>query len=152
MSLKNSVGVAAKRVPGEVYDYMWELHTSPFQRSMIAEINERYRVDFVVMDGIRAFVDGGPERGEIVEPNLLLASRDRVALDAVGVAILRIYGAKGHVAKGRVFDQEQIRRAAELAVGIGSVKDIHLVPLNDECKEDVQKIGEVFAGESLEAD
>jgi len=150
LSLKNSVGVAAKRVPGEVYDYMWELHTSPFQRSMIAEINEHFRVDFVVMDGIRAFVDGGPERGMVVEPNLLLGSRDRVALDAVGVAVLRIYGAKGHVAKGRVFDQEQIRRAAELGVGIRSAKDVRLVALNDECKDDVQKIGEVFAGESPE--
>jgi len=107
-------------------------------------------VDFVVMDGIRAFVDGGPERGEVVEPNLLLASRDRVALDAVGVAVLRIYGAKGHVAKGKVFDQEQIRRAAELGVGIGSAKDIRLVPLNEECKDDVQKISEVLAGESSE--
>jgi uncharacterized protein (DUF362 family) len=81
---------------------------------------------------------------------LLLGSRDRVALDAVGVAVLRIYGAKGHVAKGRVFDQEQIRRAAELGVGIRSAKDVRLVALNDECKDDVQKIGEVFAGESSE--
>src|SRR3970040_91896 len=70
LSLKNSVGIVAKRVPGEVYDYMWELHTSPFQRQMIAEINRHYSVDVVLMDGIRAFVNGGPERGEVVEPNL----------------------------------------------------------------------------------
>jgi len=147
LSLKNSVGLVAKRVPGEVYDYMWELHTSPFQRQMIAEINQRYRVDFVVMDGIRAFVNGGPERGEVVEPNLLLGSRDRVALDAVGVAVLRVYGAKGDVGKGRVFELDQIRRAAELGVGVKSAENIRLKPLNDECKEDVEKIGEVFAAD-----
>ena len=145
LSLKNSVGVVAKRVPGEVYDYMWELHTSPFQRQMIAEINRHYRVDVVVMDGIRAFVNGGPEWGEVVEPNLLLASADRVAIDAVGVAILRVYGATGNVGKGRVFELDQIRRAAELGIGVQSAKEIRLKALNDECSEDVDKIERVFA-------
>jgi len=37
LSLKNSVGLVAKRLPGGIYDYMWELHGSPFQRQMIAE-------------------------------------------------------------------------------------------------------------------
>jgi uncharacterized protein (DUF362 family) len=118
--------MVAKRVPGEIYDYMWELHTSPFQRLIIAEINQRFRVDVAVMDGIHAFIHGGPERGEMVEPNLLLASSDRVALDAVGVAILRVYGAKGNVGRGRVFELEQIRRAAELGVGVRSAGQIRL--------------------------
>ncbi len=148
LSLKNSVGLVAKRVPGDVYDYMWELHTSPFQRQMIAEINERYGVNVVVMDGIRAFIDGGPERGDVVEPNLLLASKDRVALDAVGVAVLRIYGAKGNVGNGRIFELEQIRRAAELGVGVRSARAIRLKPLNNECKEDAERIERVFAADS----
>jgi uncharacterized protein (DUF362 family) len=147
LSLKNSVGLVAKRVPGEVYDYMWELHTSPFQRQMIAEINKHYGVDVVLMDGVRAFISGGPEKGEIVEPNLLLASADRVALDAVGVALLRIYGAGGDVGKGSIFDLDQIRRAAELGVGVGSVREIRLLALNDECKADVEKVERVFAAE-----
>ena len=89
LSLKNSVGLIAKRVPGELYDHMWELHGSPHQRLMIAEIYAAYRVDLVVMDAIKAFINQGPDRGDVVEPNLLLASKDRVAIDAVGVAILR---------------------------------------------------------------
>lgn len=88
MSLKNSIGMVAKRVPGIMYDYMWELHSSPYQRLMIAEVNRFYKTDLIVMDAVKAFVNGGPERGKIVEPNLLLASKDRVAIDAVGVAIL----------------------------------------------------------------
>ena len=148
LSLKNSVGAVAKRVPGEVYDYMWELHTSPFQRQMIAEINRHYSVDVVLMDGIRAFVNGGPEHGEVVEPNLMLASRDRVAIDAVGVAILRVYGATGDVGKGKVFELDQIRRAAELGIGVGSAKEIRLKPLNSECKQDLEKIEQVFATDS----
>jgi len=145
LSLKNSVGLVAKRIPGEIYDYMWELHTSPFQRQMIAEINKQYNVDIVIMDGIRGFVDDGPERGELVEPNLLLASSDRVALDAVGVAILRIYGAKGKVAQGKIFEQDQLRRAVELGIGVKSANEIKLRSLDSDCKEDVEKIGRALA-------
>jgi uncharacterized protein (DUF362 family) len=90
LSLKNSVGLVAKKVPGDMYDYMWELHGSPFQRQMIAEINSHYKADLVVMDGIEAFVTGGPEQGQKVASGVLLASRDRVAIDAVGVSILKM--------------------------------------------------------------
>ena len=64
LSLKNSVGLVAKRLPGGMYDYMWELHGSPFQRQMIAEINNHYNADLVVMDGMEAFITGGPEQGK----------------------------------------------------------------------------------------
>ena len=89
MSLKNSVGLVAKRVPGSLHNYMWELHASRDQRRMIGEISAHYRADLVVMDALEAFVNGGPERGERVSPGLLIASIDRVAVDAAGVALLR---------------------------------------------------------------
>ena len=144
LSLKNSVGLVANRVPGEVYEHMWELHSSPFQRQMIAEINNHYDLDFVVMDGIKAFITGGPERGTVVEPNLLLASRDRVAIDAAGVAILKMYGAKGKVGEADVFEQDQIKRAAELGFGVKSADEIQLTPLNDNSIEAVERIEQVL--------
>ena len=144
LSLKNSVGLAAKKVPGGMYDYMWELHSSPFQRQMIAEINSHYKVDAVVMDGIKAFVSGGPENGKVVEPGLLIASCDRVAIDAVGVAILKLYGAKGKVGDAPVFEQDQLKRAVELGFGIQSPEEIQLSPLNDEAKKDADQIESVL--------
>ncbi len=45
MSLKNSVGAVAASPKGSSYNYMRELHSSPFQRLMIAEINAFYRTD-----------------------------------------------------------------------------------------------------------
>lgn len=144
LSLKCSVGMVAKRVPGGIYDYMWELHGSPYQRQMIAEINANYNLDFAIMDGIRAFVTGGPESGTVVEPNLMLASRDRVALDAVGVSILKLYGAKGKVGSEPVFEQDQIKRAAELCLGVRSAEEIKLVPLNMEAKDSVNRIEQVL--------
>ncbi|HLN44889.1 MAG TPA: DUF362 domain-containing protein [Candidatus Sulfotelmatobacter sp.] len=147
LSLKNSVGLVARRVPGQLHDYMSELHTSRFQRHMIAEINKQYNTDVIAMDGIRAFITGGPERGEIVEPNLLLASKDRVALDAVGVALLKIYGATGNIEENKIFELDQIRRAAELEIGAKSVGEIQLTPLNNDSKADITKIQKVFAAE-----
>jgi uncharacterized protein (DUF362 family) len=144
LSLKNSVGLVAKKVPGGVYDYMWELHGSPFQRQMIAEINSNYKVDFVLMDGIKAFVTGGPESGRVVEPNLLLASRDRVAIDAVGVAVLKLYGARGKVGEAAVFEQDQLKRAAELGFGVKSPEEIKLTALNSESQTEVKRIERVL--------
>jgi uncharacterized protein (DUF362 family) len=147
LSLKNSVGLVAKRVPGTLYDYMWELHGSPFQRQMIAEINKFYCANLVVMDGIKAFVSGGPEIGKLVEPNLLLASEDRVAIDAAGVAILRIYGATGHVGKGNIFGLDQLSRVAELGIGVKSASEIRLTPLNDKSRDVTGKIKRVLKTE-----
>lgn len=144
LSMKNSVGLVASRVPGSVYEYMWELHTSRHQREMIAEINDSYNLDFVLMDGIKAFVRGGPEQGTLVEPNLLLASRDRVAIDAVGVAILKIYGAKGKVGEAGIFEQDQLKRAAELGFGVRSVDQIKVTPLNDETRAETERIERVL--------
>ena len=146
LSLKNSVGLVAKKVPDGMYDYMWELHGSPFQRQMIAEINNHYNLDFVLMDGIKAFITGGPEKGKEVEPNLLLASEDRVAIDAVGVAVLKIYGAKGKVGEAGVFEQDQLKRAAELGFGVKSAEEIRLTALNSESQADVERIEQVLKG------
>ena len=132
LSLKNSVGIVAKRVPGGVYNYMGELHISPYQRSMIAEINNHYNMDLVLMDGIKAFVDKGPEQGHVVEPNLLLMSNDRIAIDAVGVAVLRHYGTTNDISKGKIFELEQIKRAAELGIGVQSADKINIVGIDAE--------------------
>lgn len=130
MSLKNSVGMVAKLDPKDRYNYMYELHGSPYQRLMIAEINTAYKPAFVIMDGIKGFSKGGPEAGTLIEPGVMLASSDRVAIDACGVAILRSYGTTPEVSAGTIFQQGQIARAAELGIGAQSPDDIEVVPVN----------------------
>jgi uncharacterized protein (DUF362 family) len=130
MSLKNSVGLVAKRVPGVNYDFMGELHGSPHQRLMIAEINKFYRTDLIVMDATEGFVTGGPDKGKLIRPEVIIAGADRVAIDAVGVSLLRSYGTMHDVMEGRIFEQDQIARAAQLGVGVGSAADIRLFPLD----------------------
>jgi len=130
MSLKNSVGLVAKRVAGLVYDFMHELHTSPHQRKMIAEINRFYRTDLIVMDATEGFATGGPDKGKVVRPGVVIAGTDRVAVDAVGVALLRCTGSTREVTEGRIFALDQIARAVEIGVGVTSAQDIRLVPLD----------------------
>ncbi|UCG55022.1 MAG: DUF362 domain-containing protein [Dehalococcoidia bacterium] len=123
LSLKNSVGM----VPRTGYPYMGELHRSPYQRQMIAEINAAYKPDLILLDGVDAFVKGGPDQGTRVKADVILAGNDRVAIDAVGVAILRLFGTTTEVSKGLIFDQDQIARAVELGLGVRSPTQIQLV-------------------------
>ena len=127
MSLKNSVGMVAKQVPGDGHDYMQELHGSPHQRLMIAEINSAYTPALIVLDGVEALVSGGPDSGKRVRAEVVLAATDRVAIDAVGVAVLRHWGTTPEVGEGPIFQQEQIARAVELGLGADGPEKIHLV-------------------------
>lgn len=126
LSLKNSVGAVAKYGP-DGYNYMSELHGSPAQRKMIAELNLLYRPALVLLDGLEAFVDGGPESGARVAPGVIVAGTDRVAVDAIGVAILRLYGTTRAVSRGPIFRQEQLARAVEVGVGVARPDLIDLV-------------------------
>ena len=146
LSLKNSVGLAAKHVPTDPYNYMHELHSSPHQRRMIAEINSAYAPELVVLDGVQAFSGGGPEAGTLVNTNVILAGTDRIAIDAVGVAILRSVGTTPEVSRGPIFQLEQIARAAELGIGVKSPGQIELVTGDPQSAEYAGRIREFLTG------
>lgn len=147
LSLKNSVGLAAEYVTNNDHDYMRELHSSPYQRDMIAEINLAYKPDIIIMDGIDAFVTGGPEKGKKANPNVILAAKDRVAIDVVGVAILRHFGTTEDVTQGRIFEQRQIAHASELGIGVKTAKEIELEPLNSESRDFAETINKILEEE-----
>ncbi|MBW2483296.1 MAG: DUF362 domain-containing protein [Deltaproteobacteria bacterium] len=142
LSLKNSVGVVPTARHG--YSYMSELHSSPHQRKLIAEINAPFKPALVVLDGIDAFVDGGPATGRHASGNVFLASTDRVAIDAVGVAVLKSLGSNDQVMNTRIFDQEQIARAVELGLGAASPGDINLVAADDQSQGYCDRIAEIL--------
>ena len=127
LSLKNSVGFAAKTIISGGVNYMEQLHSSNYQRQMIAEINTVYMPSLVVIDGVEAFVSGGPDTGQLVQPGVIFAGTDQIALDAVGVAILRLFGTTSEVSEGSIFAQAQIARAVELGLGIDSPTKIRFI-------------------------
>jgi uncharacterized protein (DUF362 family) len=133
MSLKLHVGVVPTARNG--FDFMRELHASPHQRRLIAEINAPFKAHLVVLDGIDAFVDGGPMDGQRAQGNVFLASTDRVAVDAAGLAVLKHLGSNERIMRTRIFDQEQIARAVELGIGAGSPAEIDLMAVDAASRE-----------------
>ena len=126
-SLKNSIGLIAKYSAQDGYNYMKELHASPDQRRMIAEVNQTYAPDLVIMDAVQSFTSGGPDSGDVAESGVIAAAQDRIAIDAAGLAILLRFGAGAPLNTGSIFDNEQIQRAAELGLGVRSSKEIRFI-------------------------
>jgi uncharacterized protein (DUF362 family) len=146
LSLKNGVGLAAKSVPGEGYNYMTELHNSARQRSMIADVNTAYAPALILLDGVDAFVDGGPDVGTKANPGVLLAGVDRVAIDAAGVAILRDLGTNANVRSGPVFEQEQLARAVALGLGVSHPEEITFLTEDQPGRDYADKLREILLG------
>ncbi len=142
LSLKLHVGVVPTSRQG--FEYMRQLHSSPHQRKMIAEINEPFKPNLVIMDGIEAFVDGGPATGKRAQGNVFWASSDRVAVDAVGVALLKHLGGNDQIMSRKIFGQEQIARAAELGLGVSSPGEIELVAANAKSREYCDRVAAVL--------
>jgi uncharacterized protein (DUF362 family) len=120
MSLKLAVGLTPKPIRRG-------MHSSPDMRRMIAELNTGYRPSLIVLDGVAAFTDGGPSKGELKAANVMIAGDDRVAVDAVGVAMLKSIGANQAIMSRKIFEQEQIARAVDLKLGVASADAIDLV-------------------------
>ncbi len=142
LSLKLHVGVVPTSRHG--YAYMQELHSSPHQRKMIAEINEPFKPSLIVLDGIEAFVDGGPMTGKRARADVFLASTDRVAIDATGVALLKLLGSNQSIRSKKIFDQEQIARAVELGLGVSSLSEIALIPADGKSQDYRDRVWEIL--------
>lgn len=127
MSLKLAVGLTPKPIRRT-------MHASPDMRRMIAELNTGYRPQLIVLDGVAAFTDGGPSRGDLRAGNVMIAGDDRVAVDAVGLAMLKSLGANQAIMSRGIFQQEQIARAVELGLGVTSPDAIDLVTADDESR------------------
>jgi len=124
LSLKNSVGMVARYMNG--LDYMNEMHASNIG-TKVAEINSAYTPSLILLDGVEAFITGGPDQGQKVWGDVILVGADRVAMDAVGVALLRHLGCTGPASRGPIFQQEQIARAVELGLGVDGPEKIRLL-------------------------
>ncbi len=108
MSLKLAVGFLH---PGE----RRALHVRNLEQKA-AELNLVWQPDLIIMDGRKAFVSAGPERGELVEPGVIIASGDMVAIDVEGLKILGSYPAKNRLMSDP-YDSPQIATALKHGLG-----------------------------------
>ena len=122
MSIKLAVGVTNKNL-------MRELHGArqTHMRRMIAEIHHAFKPQLIVMDGVDVFVDGGPSKGKQVTAGVIVAGMDRIAVDAVGLAVLKQLGSNAAIMSTKIFEQEQIQRAVEMGLGVAGPGQIDIV-------------------------
>lgn len=123
MSMKNLVGV----VDGSA---RLGMHLGPAFKDRLAEISLVARPSLVVMDGRMGFADGGPDRGDLCRPGFLAVGSDPLAVDAVGLAFLRLAGANQRISTGSIWSLPVMRRAARIGVGASSADRIHLAGLD----------------------
>lgn len=138
MSLKLAVGLTPKPIRRT-------MHASPDMRRMIAELNTGYRPNLIVLDGIVAFTDGGPSRGELKTANVMIAGDDRIAVDAVGLAMLKSLGANQAIMGRKIFEQEQIARAVELRIGAAGPDGIEIVTGDAESRKVADTLQAILA-------
>lgn len=94
-------------------------------REKIADLNLVVHPNLIVMDGRKCFITGGPFSGETREPNVILASGDRVAMDVESVKIIESFD--GAVLKDNPWSYTQIKRAVELGLGAKSEHDYCII-------------------------
>lgn len=96
------------------------LHLRHLQEK-IAELNTVICPDLIIMDARKCFINRGPAEGTLAEPNLILASADRVAIDIEGIKIIQSY--KGNSLAG-TDPQElpQIKQAMEIGINDGGIQ------------------------------
>ncbi|MEW6543360.1 MAG: DUF362 domain-containing protein [Nitrospirota bacterium] len=120
-SLKNLVGITHPRYRPSVTFLAGDWH------ERIAELNLAVHPQLTIADATTVMIAGGPTSGTPAPADLLLLSGDRVALDAVAVALVRSFGAWPKVAERGVWEQRQIKKAIELGLGVSGPERVDLV-------------------------
>ena len=94
MSLKNLFGfIHPDTRNGQVHENPLNDGDPDRDKRMFAQMNLAFHPILNILDGIVARTTGGPmPPGDEAPTNLILLSKDRVALDAVGLAVLRVWG------------------------------------------------------------
>lgn len=117
MSLKLAVGFMKPRE-------RVRLHLKNIQEK-IADLNLVTHPDIIIMDGRRCFISGGPACGELRNPNVVMASGDRIAIDVEAIKVIQSY--EGTSLTEDPWSYAQIRRAADLRLGVGTDEEYRVV-------------------------
>ena len=115
MGLKSQISITADR--DRTAASSWAVLGYVLFGNMIAESNLVYMPDFYISDATKCFVTDGPNMGTLREPDIVLASSDVIANDAVGLALLKTLGTVPKIQEHSVWAQPQIKRAVELGLG-----------------------------------
>ena len=91
----------------------------------IADLNLVVHPNLIIIDGRKCFVSGGPAKGELRKPGVVLASGDRIAMDVEALKIIESF--EGASLKDDPWSYAQIYRAVELGLGVKNEQDYRVV-------------------------
>jgi uncharacterized protein (DUF362 family) len=97
------------------------LHNEEDHYEKLVELNLAYSADLIVADATRIITG----LTSVAEPGVIIAGSNRVATDAVCVALMKHYGADG-VSDRPVLGHEQLTIAEGLGLGSPKLKDVEL--------------------------
>ncbi len=117
MSLKLAFGFVRRR-------QRIRFHMGNLQKK-IADLNLVVHPNLIVMDGRQCFIAGGPFKGEVRNPNIVLASGDRVSIDVEGIKVIESF--EGADLKDDPWSYDQIKRAVELGLDAKSSQDYKVI-------------------------
>ena len=105
---------------------------------MFAQMNLAFAPVLQVMDAMVSRTTGGPTPpGDEANTGLVILGKDRVAVDAVGLALLQVVGTEPHIEDRPIWEQVQLAEAARIGVGVSGPDEITLVG------DGVEEIGEI---------
>ena len=114
------------------------------QVRMFAQMNLAFDPVLQVMDAVTIRTTGGPTPpGDTLDTDMVILGKDRVAVDAVGLALLQVVGTEPHIEDRSVWDQVQLAEAARIEVGVSGPDEITLV---GEGVEELAEIEEKLRG------
>ena len=116
MAMKNFIGVIDADSRRHYHRVRSEQGYDAFA-VLMAEMSLAFRPALHILDGTAAFVSGGPSDGKVVHPRLVIASRDLLATDVIGLAVLRHHGTNPAIQDHSPWTQPKIRHGIALGLG-----------------------------------
>lgn len=95
-------------------------------KRMFAQMNLAFSPTLNVLDALVSRTTKGPVGGDQADTNLILAGRDRVAMDAVGLAILKVVGSEPWIMDKPVWQQVQLAEAVRRGIGVRGPDEVTL--------------------------
>jgi len=96
-----------------------------YLKEKLVDLNSVVHPNLIIMDGRKCFIAGGPFSGEVREPNVILVSGDRIAMDVEATKIIESF--EGAKLKDDPWSYPQIHRAVELGLGVKGEKEYRIV-------------------------
>ena len=106
----------------------WLHHGTDFMQKMV-ELNLAYTADLIIADATRMYTGRGPTFTSIVEPGVIVAGGNRVSVDAICVALMKMNWV-ARVSNTLVLKQEQLIIAKQLGLGSSQASKMNLRSMN----------------------